>query len=141
MHWWRDYEEKRKTNFGKLIEGTEYSAYAIDNQFRLDDKHFIEKKTGQAKCNFAFVYMDHIFGVWFDWSAGKIYISFDYDKNVPQFACTTKDHKPNILLLSAVKDYHSYKTFKKNYEQGNVFYESIKVKNLFHQAVRTLLTR
>lgn len=133
-------EEKRKTKFGQLIEGTEYSNYAIDNQFRLDDNSFIEKKTGTSKCNFTIIYNEHIFGVWFDWQNGKIYISFDYNDNGLSFACTTNDHKPNTLLLSVAKEYHSFRTFLKNYKLGNVYYENQKIKNLFNQAMRLILT-
>ena len=37
-------EAKKQTKFGRLVSGTEYSSYAIDNNFRLDNKNFIEKK-------------------------------------------------------------------------------------------------
>lgn len=134
-------EEKRKTKFGKLIEGTEFGAYAIDNQFRLDNNHFIEKKTSNAKCNFTIAYLDYIFGVWFDWNGGKIYISFDHNNDGLRFACTNNEHKPNTLLISTYKNYHSFRTLIKNYQAGNVYYENVKVKNLFHQALRPLLTR
>ena len=33
---------KENTEFGKLIEGTKYSEYSIENKFLLDDETFIE---------------------------------------------------------------------------------------------------
>ena len=123
-------EAKRKTKFGKLIQGTEYESYAVDNKFRLDNNHFIEKKTGEAKCRFSFIYNNQYYGVWFDWVEGKIYISNDYDKKGLIFACTTPDLKPNTLFISSAKDYHAWKVFIKNYRLGNIYYENKKIKGI-----------
>lgn len=49
-------ELKKKTKFGKLISGTSFEKYAIDNQFMLDNKNFIMKKLGTSKFSFAFTY-------------------------------------------------------------------------------------
>lgn len=132
-------EEKRKTKFGKLIEGTEFSKYAINNEFRMDNKSFIMHKTANAKCNFTLVYNDFTLGVWFDYKEGKIFISSDYNLNGYVFACTTNDHQPNTLLLTAVKDYNVMKLFIKNYKMGNVYYESQKIKNVSKEIIKLLL--
>lgn len=50
-------QAKKQTKFGKLIEGTSFEKYAVDNQFIQDNKNFIMKKTGTAKFNFAFTYL------------------------------------------------------------------------------------
>ena len=130
---------KRETNFGKLVEGTEYSKYAIDNDFRQDNKNFIEHKSGGAKCTFTMIYNDMYIGVWFDYNVGKIFVSQDYNLNSYVFACTTNDHLPNTMLLSTVRDYNVIKTFIKNYKMGNVYYESVKIKNIMKEIVRLLL--
>ena len=132
-------EEKRKTNFGKLIDGTDYSRYAIDNDFRMDNKNFIMHKTGNAKCTFTLFYNDFTIGVWFDYNEGKIFCSQDYTLNDYVFACTTNDHIPNTMLLSTVRDYSVVKTFIKNYKLGNVYYESVKVKNIMKEIILLLL--
>lgn len=133
-------EAKAKTKFGKLTAGTEYSKYANENNFRLDNKNFIEKKTGTSRCSFGIKYKDNTFGVWFDYSVGKIFVSSDI--NTSQiFACTLDDHTPNTMLLSAIKDYTSWKTFIKNYKLGNVYYENIKIKNIVQELIRIYLTR
>lgn len=63
-----DYREaKRQTRFGKLIEGTSFEQYAIDNQFINDNKNFVEKKSGSAKFVYAFIYNNETFGVWNDY--------------------------------------------------------------------------
>ena len=133
-------EAKANTKLGKLVEGTEYSKYAIENNFRLDNKNFIEKKTGTAKCSFAIKYKDHLFGVWFDYSVGKIFVSPDV--NTKQiYACTLNDHTPNTMLLSAIRDYTAWKTFIKNYKLGNVYYENVKVKNMVQEVIKLYMVR
>ena len=46
-------EVKKQTRFGKLIEGTKYGKYAIDNEFLTDSKSFIKKKS--PNCKFYFI--------------------------------------------------------------------------------------
>lgn len=133
-------EAKAKTKFGRLTSGTEYSKYANENNFRLDNKNFIEKKTGNSKCSFGIKYKDFTYGVWFDYNEGKIFVSEDI--NTPQiFACTLNDHTPNTMLLSAIKDYNSWKTFIKNYKLGNVYYESVKIKNMVQELIKMSLNK
>ena len=122
---------KKQTKFGKLIEGTTFESYAVDNQFILDDKHFIQKKTSSAKFTFAFKYKEDIFGVWFDYLNGLIFVSSDYEPNTPyMFACTLKDHTENTMLIRQAKKYNCWKKLIENYELGNVRFENMKIKNI-----------
>lgn len=130
-------EFKKKTKFGKLVAGTPYEEYAIDNKFQNDNKEFIEKKTGSSKCSFAFKYKENIYGVWLDYNAGKVYVSNSYNPNVPVFATTTNDLNPNSMLLSIAKQLNAWKVFINNYKLGNVYYENLKIK----LAVQDILTR
>ena len=59
-------EAKRKTRFGKLIEGTSFEDYAVNNKMINDNKVFIEKKQGTSKFSFAFIYNDEAYGIWID---------------------------------------------------------------------------
>ena len=133
-------EAKAQTRFGKLTAGTEYSRYANENNFRLDNKNFIEKKTGSAKCSFGIKYKDNTYGIWFDFNEGKIFVSSDINTN-QIFACTLQDHTPNTMLLSAIKDYTSWKTFIKNYRLGNVYYENVKIKNNVQELIKLQLIK
>lgn len=132
-------KNKKESKFGMLVSDTEYSNYAIDNNFRLDNKNFIEKKSGTSKFSFAFKFKDSIFGVWFDFNIGKIFVSYDYLENGQLFVCTLDDMTPNTMLLSAVKNYNSVKLFIKNYKLGNVYYESVKIKNCCYDLIKLLV--
>lgn len=109
-------EAKRQTKFGKLIAGTSFEDYAINNKCLNENKNFIGKKSGSAKFSFAFIYKNETFGVWNDYQNGKIYVSFDYYKNSPViFATTLEDHSPNTLLLSRARNYKCWKIFIENF--------------------------
>lgn len=133
-------EAKAQTKFGKLTADTEYSKYANENNFRLDNKNFIEKKTGSSRCSFGIKYKDNTYGVWFDYNEGKIFVSQDVNSS-QIFACTLHDHTPNTMLLSAIKDYNSWKTFIKNYKLGNVYFENIKIKNSIQELIKMSLNK
>lgn len=132
---------KRESRFGQLIEGTEFSKYAIDNDMRLDNKDFIEKKSGTSRFSFAIKYHDAVYGVWFDYNIGKIFVSNDYNENGQIFACTLEDHTPNTMMLNSIRSYTSWKTFIQNYKLGNVYYESIKIKQSIKDLIKLYLTR
>lgn len=96
--------------------GTSFEDYAINNKILNENKNFIEKKQGTAKFSFAFIYNNETFGVWFDYTQGKVFVSYDYIKNTPFiFACTLQDHSPNTLLLNSARKYNCWKTFIENY--------------------------
>lgn len=54
-------EAKRKSKLGQLTEGTSYGDYAIENKFVMDNRTFIEKKSGSAKFVFAFKFKGEIY--------------------------------------------------------------------------------
>ena len=135
-------QEKKKTKFGKLVAGTSFEDYAINNKCLNDNKNFIEKKQGSAKFYFAFIYNNETFGVWLDYNEGKIYVSTDYLKNTPyMFACTLKDHTPNTMLLNTAKKYHCWKNFIENYRMGNVRFESMKIKFIVQELIKNMIIK
>lgn len=92
---------KKNTRFGKLIAGTSYAAYAIDNQFLRDTDTFLEKKTEKANYSFTFIYRDVKYGVWKDYAVGKFFVSYNVDPSCKiVYAFTVNDHTENTMLLS-----------------------------------------
>lgn len=134
-------EAKKKTKFGQLVEGTDYEDYAINNKFNNDNKDFIEKKSGQAKFSFSFIYKGNQYGIWIDYNNGKMYISNDYINNGLVFATTTNDHKPNTLLFSIARKYNCWNTFINNYKLGNVYFENMKIKNISKEVLKNIILR
>lgn len=123
-------EFKKQTRFGKLISGTKYGDYAIENTFFRDNSTFIEKKTGQCAYSFGIKYLDNTFGIWTNANAGKMYVSYDTDDNFPyKFTVTKADHTPNTLLIESMRKYRPFQYFIKNFQMGNVYFEDMNIKN------------
>lgn len=99
------------------MNGTPYSDYAIDNKFMLDNSTFIAKKSALAKFNFAFIYENFKFGVWFDYANNLIYVSNDYIKDSPLlFSCSLNDHNENTLFVKNARKYQCWKIFFDAYQ-------------------------
>lgn len=134
-------EAKKKTRFGKLIEGTEYADYSIDNKFLLDSDTFLMKKTEKASYYFTFKYNNDLYGVWVDYSIGKFFVSPNVDPYCKLiYSITLDDHNPNTLLIKSVNKTVLFKTFMDNYKLGNVYFENIKVKSVVYNVIRLVLT-
>mgnify|MGYP000015293470 FL=1 len=133
-------EAKKETKFGKLVEGTEYENYAIDNKFMYSDNNFIEKKPQTASFVFSFLYKNTIYGIWRDTNLGKYYVCDTYLRNKGYcFALTLSDFKPNTLLYSTAKNFICWKNFIKNYRLGNVRFQNQKIKSITYDIMKNFI--
>lgn len=129
-------EQRKNTFIGKLAEGTPYEDYAINNKVLNRNYEFIEKKSKYAKFRFSFIYLQNVFGVWISQKEGKIYISKDISDSRYQYALTLEDHRPNTLLIKGSRYYSHWKFLIDNFRLGNIYYESMKIKQLAKEAFK-----
>lgn len=130
-------KERKQTRFGKLIAGTAFADYTIDNKFVNDSKTFIQRKTEKAQFYFTFMYMGDAYGVWIDYNAGKMFVSENVDpSNKTIYALTVDDHQPNTMLLRQINKSILFKNFIDNYKLGNVYFESQKIKNVTYEVIK-----
>lgn len=128
---------KRNTEFGALVEGTQYSDYSIENKFLQDDIKFIEKKSPEAKYFFSFIYRNEKYGVWISYEEGKMWVSNSVDPSFPIcYAITMKDHSPNTMFLKNRSKAQMFRTFIDNYKLGNVYFENMNIKNLCYEVIQ-----
>lgn len=133
-------EVKKKTKFGQIIEGTEYSEYAIDNKFLHDNKSFVKKKTPKSKFFFIITYNGKYYGVWRDFESESIFITSDYDKNCPIiFSFIPDDHNENTILTRFTQNTY-LSSIVDNYRLGRLFFENQRVKNLFSELILKHIT-
>lgn len=135
-----EYTEKvKQTRFAKLIAGTPYGSYAIDNDFLRDDRNFVQKKTPNARYVFTFVYKGEKYGVWIDYDVGLQFVSKDFDPSSKLvYSLTVDDHAPNTMLLKGYKQ-GLVAQFIKNYKLGLVRFESINIKNICSEIIKLTL--
>ena len=133
----KDYRQvKRKSRFGKLINGTGYDRYSIDNEFTNDNHSFIEQKSSKARIIFNLKYNNFMIGIWVDNENGKLYCSSKINPNIPIYCIVTEDMQPNYLILKSTSNY--MKLLRNSYEYGFIYYENIKIKGVMNEIKRYL---
>ena len=134
-------KERKETRFGKLIAGTDFEQYAIENKSMVDTKTFIMKKTAKSNYYFTFIYNGEEYGIWVDYSEGKFFVSQDVDPSCKMiYSITVDDHTPNTMLLSQISKAVLWKKFIENYKMGNVYFESQKIKNITYEVIKMCMT-
>ncbi len=129
--------ERKETRFGRLIAGTDFAEYAIENKFINDNKSFIMKKTEKSHHYFAIKYMGETYGIWIDYGEGKMFVSDNFDPYCKiVYSLTVEDHSPNTLLLKQINKSPLFKMFIDNYKMGNVYFESQKIKAICYEVIR-----
>lgn len=131
---------KKQSKFGKLIEGTQYAKYAIDNEALRDSKSFIGKKPNNAKFMFIISYKHETYGVWIDYINTRLYISKSYNPDCPvTFAMTNDDHNPNTTLLK-IRRATFFKQVIEYYRNAQLYFENQKIKNNIMELIVKFLT-
>lgn len=130
-------DAKKNTRFARVVAGTDYEKYAIDNNFLLDNKNFVAPKTPNSEYYFTFVYNSVSYGVWVDYRAGVMTVSENIDPSFKIiYSLTTIDHTPNTMLIRGAKRSQLYRSFIEQYTLGNVRFESVKIKNIVQEVIK-----
>lgn len=133
-------DERMKTDFGLLVEGTPFADYAIQNKSPVDNDNFVMKKTEKCSYYFTFKYNGELYGVWVDYTIGKFFVSTDVDPFFKMIYCITlDDHSPNTLLLKASNKSIYFKTFIQSYKDGNVYFENMKIKSVVYNVIKLII--
>ena len=132
-------QEKKKTKFGQIIDGTPYGDYAMENEFINDNNDFIEKRSKNSKFQCCIFFNNRYIGFWYDFSEGKIYASERYDPDTSfMFSITTKDFKPNMLLINNAKKSYYLSNIINAFQKGYLYFENQQIKNLCYDIMRIL---
>lgn len=132
-------EVKKASRFGKLIDGTKYGKYAIDNEFLTDSKAFIRKKDKNARFYFILYVNGKEYGIWRDFKNQVIYVSNDIDPNCPiKFAINEEDHNENTIFAK-VRSNFWFKQIINHYRLARLCFENQAIKNLFMQELNRYL--
>ena len=129
-------DAKRNSKFGKLISGTAYGDYAIDNKSLRDNFYFIEKKPHNATFYGVMIVNGTPIGIW-DGKNGYLYLSADYDPNtLHKFVFDYSDHTEQTIYTNARENFYLGYCVR-GYKQGWLRFENQKIKS----AILPLLNR
>lgn len=127
----------QETRFGQLIAGTQYAEHSIANEFVLDDKSFIYPKFDKGQLLFILLYNGKKYGAWVNWREGTLYISGKYDPSCQfVYAFSRSDLSPNYLTAKKFKETYHGKLTRDCYNCGQIYFESLTVKNAFMEMAR-----
>lgn len=132
-------DERRKTKFGQLIDGTEYGGMSLDNQFVNDSQVFIEKRSKESKFVFSIVYNGMTMGIWVDLVAGLLFLSNDHDpssKNV--FALSTEDLNENVMFMKAWKNNYYLRKLVNAFMNGYLRFDNQVLRNLGYEMFKKM---
>ena len=116
-------KKKKETAFGKIIEGTDYEKYAIDNIF-VENNNFIDKRPNNSKLFFNLLLNDKNYGVWL--SNDKMFVSSKYNQNKTTLTFDYNSHSSNNLLVRRNNVFvNSMINF---FKVGNLYFENNKIK-------------
>ena len=121
-------DAKNQSRFGKLIEGTVYGDYAINNQSLRENTVFIGKRPANSKFYVHLIVNGSHYGVW-SGIDGYLYISEKYDPSATQkYACDFDDHTEQTIFLNMRENWY-LKYCLKAYKQGWLKFENQKIKS------------
>ena len=130
-------QEKLKTAVGRLIAGTAYGDYAIDNKMLQDNDTFLAFKPHDAKFIFLLKIDGDSFGVWSSNRQGALFISYMYNPNNRSvLALDVESHDTTSLL--AKRSETAYIRLKRAFELGLLFFENQKQK---HKVISALIQK
>jgi len=120
---------KKNSKFGKMIDGTEYGRYAIDNEMLRDNNHFLAKKPSNAKYYGMLIVNGYNIGIW-DAPDGYLYVSSKFDPNSPsKFVCDFTDHTEQTIFTNARENMY-LRLCVSAYKQGLLRFENQKIKGV-----------
>ena len=132
--------EKKRTRFGKLIDGTTYGRYAIDNEMLRDDKTFIEKKGANPRFWHSLVVNGNKYGVWRNPQNGRLYISDDFDPSCNMsYAISIDDATPDTKYIT-IKNNGYMRVIIEYYKNADLYFENQKIKNNIIPVLRRCLS-
>lgn len=143
LMFWRDeafIEERKKTQFYQATAGTQFSQHAFANNFYLDKKTFLKKRSDDSEHQFSMVYQSKVYGVWVDWEKGFYYVTTKgaaTDK-ARTISMSIDDNKPNNVNIRKYRNMPFMKAFRMAVDSNQVYYDNQETFNRMSECVYLL---
>lgn len=127
-------EKKKNTRFGKLIEGTKYGNYAIENEYLRDNNSFIlPKKPSRSFFMYSFKIDGKEYGVYNCPDDGFYYVDKTFDPSSSRrYALTVDDFEINFLLIKSLKNRVEFKSLIFCLENGLIMFKDLECKEAIY---------
>ena len=128
-----------QTRFGKLVHGTHYEKYSIDNESLEDITTFITDRPKNARCLIRMVSTIGDIYLWFA-QPYSIHISRKGDPSAIQWAMDEKSHNEKSKRMDFAGTYAT-NLIKSAYREGKLFFDTPEAKSMFTSACSYILQR
>lgn len=143
---WRDEEfiaEREQTQFYQATAGSKFSQHAFANNFYLDKKTFLKKRSADSEHQFSMVYLGKTYGVWVDWEKGFYYVTTKgaaTDK-ARTISMSLADNRPNNVNIRKYRNMPFMKAFRMAADSNQVYYDKQETYNRMNECVYLLKTK
>lgn len=131
-------EEKKKTPFGRLIEGTNYAKYAIENEVLEDNNDFIkDRESTKYKYLCCFKYEEFKIGVWENLESGELFCDERIDEdNINKFAILLDELEEGYLYIKGYRNVNvRLIKIRKSKNEGNIYFCSQEIKKVMQDRI------
>lgn len=131
-------EEKKNTPFGRLIEGTEYSKYAVENEVLEDTNDFIcERGSFKYRYLACFKYEELKIGVWQNIEDESLFCDERIDNdNINKFCMTLEEQEEGFLYFKGYRNINLRLILIRNSKnEGNIYYETQEIKKIMQDRI------
>lgn len=120
-----------ETPIGRIIRGTQYGKYAIENQTYDINEDFIRRRSTASVFRFAIAHQGITVGFWLDQQEGRYYASTAYDKTSREiYALTRDDHTLNTYLITNKRHFHDFRELALLYGARSLYFETPTIKSI-----------
>ena len=117
------------TNIGKLVKGTEYGDFSIENKYRNESGIFIQEiDTNNATYLATLKYSNNYYGFYYDYDNNQGYISNKWIKGSRIYALTPYSHTIGTILISKSRNHYIVKMLRDLYALGLLYFADEKCK-------------
>lgn len=134
--------EMKGTKFGRLIKGTKYSDYAIENKSLRDSDTFVEKLPLKNCIPLSYIiYQGEKAQVWLDKKNNYYYCSSKVVESTEALSLESDDHDENTTLNAKSIRFSILDDVIKGFQVGLVRFESQQIKHMMYDIFKKLGVR
>lgn len=128
------------TEFGQIVQGTLYGAYAVENEALEDNLDFVAKKPPNALWRLGIRYCGVYIGFYLDMNEGRLYASRNYDRTSNRlYSLTREDHTLNTFLISNRKNMFMLRELASMFQHGDLYFEDVQLKTICLEMLQYIL--
>ena len=132
-------QEKKNTRFGKIISGTKYSDYSIENKSLRDSETFIEELPLKECKPICHIFLNgQAVQIWINYKRGVFYCNDKIIDTTESFSLSIDDHTNNSLLNGRLLKFNMFNELTKYFQVGKVRFSCQNVKHLMYDIFNNL---